>query len=130
MGCSDRTDCRRAHRSYCFDASPEPLVHRGGHDRGFTQRNHVGAGQLPVDRSVLARLRARQLPGEPTVSLDQPRRIFADLQRSGDDRGETLNDTDEESLAADDLFSSNFGQPSIFIDPRRAMVGIRLNLGR
>ena len=33
-------------------------------------------------------------------------------------------------LATDDLFSSNFEQPSIFIDPRRAMVGIRLNLGR
>ena len=41
-----------------------------------------------------------------------------------------LNDTDEESLATDDLFSPNFGQPSIFIDPRRAMVGLRLNLGR
>jgi len=41
-----------------------------------------------------------------------------------------LNDTDEESLTTDDLFSSNFGQPSIFIDPRRAMVGMRLNLGR
>jgi hypothetical protein len=41
-----------------------------------------------------------------------------------------LNDTVEESLATDDLFSSNFEQPSIFIDPRRAMVGIRLNLGR
>jgi len=41
-----------------------------------------------------------------------------------------LNDTDEESLAADDLFSPNFGQPSIFIDPRRAMVGLRLNLGQ
>jgi hypothetical protein len=41
-----------------------------------------------------------------------------------------LNDTDEESLATDDLFSSNFEQPNIFIDPRRAMVGIRLNLGR
>ena len=41
-----------------------------------------------------------------------------------------LNDTDEESLATDDLFSPSFGQPSIFIDPRRVMMGIRLNLGR
>jgi hypothetical protein len=41
-----------------------------------------------------------------------------------------LNDTAEESLATDDLFSSNFGRPSLFIDPRRAMIGIRLNLGQ
>ena len=41
-----------------------------------------------------------------------------------------LNDTAEEDLATDNLFSPNFGQPSIFIDPRRAMMGVRLNLGR
>ena len=26
--------------------------------------------------------------------------------------------------------ASNFGQPNVFIDPRRAMLGVRLNLGR
>ena len=41
-----------------------------------------------------------------------------------------LNDTAEESLATDNLYSPNFGRPSIFIDPRRAMIGMRLNLGR
>jgi hypothetical protein len=41
-----------------------------------------------------------------------------------------LNDTAEESLATDNLSSPNFGRPSIFIDPRRAMIGMRLNLGR
>jgi hypothetical protein len=41
-----------------------------------------------------------------------------------------LNDTAEEGLATDNLFSSNFGQPTAFVDPRRAMVGVRLNLGR
>ena len=41
-----------------------------------------------------------------------------------------LNDTAEESLATDNRFSPNFGRPSIFIDPRRAMIGLRLNLGR
>jgi len=40
-----------------------------------------------------------------------------------------LNDTGEESLATDNLFSPNFGRPSIFIDPRRAMIGMRLNPG-
>jgi hypothetical protein len=41
-----------------------------------------------------------------------------------------LNDTAEEALATDNLFSPNFGQPIVFMDPRRAMVGVRLNLGR
>jgi hypothetical protein len=41
-----------------------------------------------------------------------------------------LNDTAAEGLAADNLFSPNFGVPTVFMDPRRAMVGVRLNLGR
>ena len=39
-----------------------------------------------------------------------------------------LNDTAPEALASDDLFSPNFGQPSVFVDPRRAMLGIRFDL--
>jgi hypothetical protein len=41
-----------------------------------------------------------------------------------------LNDTAEEGLATDNLFSPNFAQPTQFLDPRRAMLGVRLNLGR
>jgi hypothetical protein len=41
-----------------------------------------------------------------------------------------LNDTAEEGLATDNFFNANFGQPTSFMDPRRAMVGVRLNLGR
>jgi hypothetical protein len=41
-----------------------------------------------------------------------------------------LNDTAEEGLATDNVFSSNFGQPTAFVDPRRAMLGVRMNLGR
>ena len=41
-----------------------------------------------------------------------------------------LNDSAEEGIATDNLFSLNFGQPTAFVDPRRAMVGVRLNLGR
>jgi hypothetical protein len=40
-----------------------------------------------------------------------------------------LNTTAEEALAIDNLFSSNFGLPTVFVDPRRAMVSVRLNLG-
>jgi hypothetical protein len=41
-----------------------------------------------------------------------------------------LNDTAEEGVATDNLFSPNFGVGTVFMDPRRAMVGVRLNLGR
>ena len=46
-----------------------------------------------------------------------------------------LNDAAEESLATETLmtetvFSPTFGQPVSFVDPRRAMIGVRLNLGR
>ena len=41
-----------------------------------------------------------------------------------------LNDTAEEGLATDNLFSANFGQPTAFVDPRRAMIGVRVNVGR
>ncbi len=41
-----------------------------------------------------------------------------------------LNNTAEEGLATDNAFSSNFAQPTVFVDPRRAMVSVRVNLGR
>jgi hypothetical protein len=41
-----------------------------------------------------------------------------------------LDDAAEEGLATDVLSAANFGQPTAFIDPRRAMLGVRVNLGR
>ncbi|MGH9257195.1 MAG: TonB-dependent receptor [Vicinamibacterales bacterium] len=41
-----------------------------------------------------------------------------------------LNDTAGEALATDNRFSSTFGQPTVFMNPRRVMVSARLNLGR
>ncbi len=41
-----------------------------------------------------------------------------------------LNDTAEEALQTDVRFNSNFGRPITFIDPRRLMIGVRVNLGR
>jgi hypothetical protein len=42
----------------------------------------------------------------------------------------TLNDTAEEALATDSFGSATFGQPTIFMDPRRAMLAVRLQVGR
>ena len=38
-----------------------------------------------------------------------------------------FNSTAEERLVDDNLFSQNFGRPSVFVDPRRAMLGVRLS---
>jgi hypothetical protein len=41
-----------------------------------------------------------------------------------------LNDSAEEALVSDSRFAATFGRPRSFVDPRRAMFGVRLNLGR
>jgi hypothetical protein len=41
-----------------------------------------------------------------------------------------LNDTAEESIATDNIFSKNFAQPTVYIDPRRVMIGVKMALGR
>jgi len=42
-----------------------------------------------------------------------------------------LGDNAEEALVTDNFYSGDtFGRPRLFIDPRRAMLGVRLNLGR
>jgi hypothetical protein len=41
-----------------------------------------------------------------------------------------LNDTAHEAIATDNLFAETFGRPTIYIDPRRVMLSVRMNLGR
>ena len=41
-----------------------------------------------------------------------------------------LGDNAEESVVSDNFSSATFGTARLFIDPRRAMLGVRLNLGR
>jgi hypothetical protein len=41
-----------------------------------------------------------------------------------------LNDTAEENVASDNFFGRTFGVPNVFLDPRRAMLGARVHLGR
>ena len=41
-----------------------------------------------------------------------------------------LNDTAEEGLVTDNRFGSTFGEPNLWVSPRRLILGARLNLGR
>jgi hypothetical protein len=40
-----------------------------------------------------------------------------------------LNEEAEEGLVTDNFFSINFARPSVFVDPRRVMLGMRFNFG-
>ena len=102
---------------------------RWGYQRIFGELNGRGmAVSATTVRKVLREQRlgpagSRGGPSWREFLRAQAHRVIADVLN-------VLNDTAEESLAADNLFSPNFEQPTIFIDPRRAMLGVRLNLGR
>ena len=90
--------------------------------------------QLVEDRRILLEPRGtRRLPSQSLLDLRLfrtvaiPRIARIDLLL---DVLNLLNDTAPEDLVTDNLFSPNFGMPSVFVDPRRVMLGVRLNLGR
>jgi len=41
-----------------------------------------------------------------------------------------LNSTAAEAIASDNLFGATVGRPTVFVDPRRAVLGARVSLGR
>ena len=94
-----------------------------------------------ADRAAAGRpahpARAARIAPAVVANADRSAPLAADLVRRLGRRVEllvdvlnVLNDAAEEGIATDNLFSPNFGQPTAFSDPRRAMVGVRLNLGR
>ena len=89
--------------------------------------------QQPQQRILLESRGSRRLSSQSLLDLRVSRTIsLGNLGRIELllDVLNALNDTAEEGLVTDNLFSANFGQPTSFMDPRRAMVGVRLNLGR
>ena len=86
------------------------------------------------DQRILLEPRgSRRLSGQTLLDMRLSRTIAAG--RAGRiellvDVLNVLNDHAEEGIATDNLFSPNFGQPSVFVDPRRVMLSMRLNVGR
>jgi TonB dependent receptor-like, beta-barrel len=85
------------------------------------------------DQRILLETRgSRRLPSQSLLDL-RVSRSFGFTQGRVEllfDVLNLLNDTAEEAVATDNFYSPTFGQPTIFIDPRRAMISVRLNLGR
>jgi hypothetical protein len=90
-------------------------------------------GNQPTQRVLLEPRGSQRLSSQALLDL----RVSRTIAVGGVGRIEVLvdvlnalNDTAEEALATDNLFSASFRQPTVFMDPRRAMLGVRLNLGR
>jgi hypothetical protein len=93
----------------------------------------VNLPQNSQQRVLLEPRGSRRLPSQSLLDV----RVSRTIRFRGAGRADLLldilnllNDAAEESYVSDNLFSANFGQPNAFMDPRRAMVGVRLNLGR
>jgi hypothetical protein len=108
-----------------------------GNAQHFSGKPWAASTQIVLpqgDQRILLETRGtRRLSSQTLVDL----RLSRPVSLGGSRRAElfvdvlnVLNDTAEESLANDNLFSPTFGQPTAFVDPRRAMFGVRLNLGR
>ena len=103
----------------------------------FSGKPWAAAAQIALpqgDTRILLEPRgSRRLSSQTLVDL----RVSRTIAFAGSNRVEllldilnALNDTAEEGLATENLGSANFGLGAAFIDPRRAMFGVRLNLGR
>jgi hypothetical protein len=90
-------------------------------------------GNQPTERILLEAPGSRRLSSQSLLDV----RVSRAVALRGVGRIElllnvlnVLNDTAGDGLVTDNQFSTNFGQPTSYMDPRRAMVGVRLNLGR
>jgi hypothetical protein len=80
---------------------------------------------------LAARNRLEELSSQSLLDVRVSRKILSSRLGSIDllvDVLNALNNTAEEDLASDNLFSPNFGRSTVLMDPRRAMIGVRLNL--
>ena len=103
----------------------------------FTGKPWAASAQVALpqgDQRILLEPRGtRRLSSQTLLDL----RVSRTLSLGGQTRIELLLDvlnalanTAEEALATDNLFSPNFGQSTVFVDPRRVMIGVRVNLGQ
>ena len=101
-------------------------------------RDAAGIGPYARERERLVPLSQmggwNVIDGEPDIRSWEVKtlsgRVLGHVRELLVDVLNVLNGTAEEDLVTDDLFSPNFGRPNAFMDPRRAMVGLRLRLGR
>jgi len=90
------------------DGEAEPAARRSAHPARAARR-------APALVAVAAR------PARVEDVALNPRR----QHRAAPRRVQRAQDRAEEALASDDISAANFGQSTAFVDPRRAMIGVR-----
>ena len=90
-------------------------------------------GNQPTQRILLEPPGTRRLSSQSLLDVRVSRAF--DLRGMGHvefllDVLNALNDTAGDGIVTDNLFSPTFAQPTVFMDPRRAMISVRLDLGR
>jgi len=86
------------------------------------------------DQRILIEPRgSRRLPSQSLVDVRMSRRFQIRNGSGVDVIFDVLNltnETAEEVIGSDNYTASNFGAGTVFVDPRRVMIGVRLNFGR
>jgi hypothetical protein len=116
---------------------PRIGLHLAGNVQYLSGKPWAATAQIPlpqgVQRVLVETRGTRRLPSVTMLDLRVSKTLaLGDLGRVEllMDVLNTFNRAIEEGLATDNLASPNFGQPTVFVDPRRVMIGARLNLGR
>ena len=116
---------------------PRVGLHVAGNVQHLSGKPWAASAQVPLpqgDQRILLEPRGTRRLSSPTL-VDV--RVSRAVPVGGIGRIELLVDvlnafdaSTEEGLATDNVFSPNFGRPTVFVDPRRLMLSVRLNLGR
>jgi len=124
-------------RAASFWQVPRIGLHVAGNLQYYSGKPWAASAQILLpqgDQRILLEPRGtRRLRSQTLVDV----RVSKSMAVGGLGRVELLldvlnafNQATEEGLATDNLYSPNFGLATVFIDPRRVMLGARLNLGR
>ena len=116
---------------------PRTGVSVGFNLQHFTGKPFVATTQVSLsqgDQRILLEPRGARRMSQQTIVDLRVSRVVSLGERVGQvelllDVLNLLNDTAEEDLATDNLYSPNFARPTKFVDPRRVMLGFKLRLG-
>lgn len=112
-------------------------IHVAANLRTFSGKPWAATTQVTLPqgrRRILLEPRgSRRLPSQSLLDVRVSKTLSVGAAGSVDvifDLLNLLGDSAEEAVVSDSFFSETFGRPRLFIDPRRAMLGVRLNLDR
>jgi hypothetical protein len=110
-------------------------VQIAGNFQHFTGKPWAASTQVTLpqgdQRILLEPPGSRRLPSQTLLDLRVARPVTVGRARLDlmVDVLNVLNESAAEALATDNRFSATFGQPTVFVNPRRAMLSVRFSVG-